>query len=140
MGESAGDNPDSLAVYPRQSLSACPAPTPNLFSQCPFSCSLRPLGWRPPLRPPLPPAPGFRPHHWSHTAASWLVLPPTRSTSAGVWAASVRARTLRAPRRGVHQGTPGGRKALGCTAVAWMVSAGGGSHVVFYPERFFLLF
>ena len=89
---------------------------------------------------PLPPAPGFRPHHWSHTAASWLVLPPTWSTSAGIWAASARAHTLRAPRRGVHRGTPGGRKAPGCMAVAWTVSAGGGSHVVFYPERFFLPF
>lgn len=56
----------------------------------------------------LPLVPGFHPHHWAHTAASRLVLPPTWSTSA-VWAASAVPRLprfLRAPAVGVHRGRP----------------------------------
>ena len=115
MGESAGDNPDSLTVYPRQSLSACPAPTPNLFSQCPFSCSLRPLGWRPPLGTPSPQHQVSAPIT-GHTQplAGWCSLPPgAPRPESGL---RLRVRTPSAPHA---VGCTGGRRVEGRPRAAW---------------------
>ena len=101
--------------YHRLPEFACPAPTPNLFSQCPFSCSLRPLGWRPPLGTPSPQHQVSAPIT-GHTQplAGWCSLPPgAPRPESGL---RLRVRTPSAPHA---VGCTGGRRVEGRPRAAW---------------------
>lgn len=139
--ESPEENPGSLAFG---TVLLCPHLS-HLTSSLIVPCPVPNVGWARGLFR-FPPALLSLPTLVTPTAIAphWLTLFPTWEL-VGVWAGSKAPhipRLASGPASGPHPlggtGDLDGRKAPCSEAVVWGISVGDGTHVVFYPKRFFL--